>query len=152
MPSTEFMSRWKGMCVSSFESLTGMGELWGGKTPSSTSMLTVCAPLRTKYHRQLDPENSPPHARLRARYYYIAPGRDGCFRQARDLLAHHPEGGGPGDLDTQNRPYPYWSKGLDDGSGNRVGAGWNRPGTRRGISGPSGGSLRKSCGSRGGRT
>jgi len=96
-----------------FESLTGMGELWGGEEPIIHFYAHSCArlyELNTIAYWIL--EKRAHTARLRAQINQIAQvaidvsvKRGTCSLTI--LKAENR------DLDTQNRPYPYWSKGLD---------------------------------------
>jgi transcriptional regulator with XRE-family HTH domain/KaiC/GvpD/RAD55 family RecA-like ATPase len=96
-----------------FESLTGMGELWGGEEPISRFYAHSCArlyELNTIAYWIL--EKRAHTARLRAQINQIAQvaidvsvKRGTCSLTI--LKAENR------DLDTQNRPYPYWSKGLN---------------------------------------
>jgi transcriptional regulator with XRE-family HTH domain/KaiC/GvpD/RAD55 family RecA-like ATPase len=96
-----------------FESLTGMGELWGGEESILQFYSHSCArlyELNTIAYWIL--EKRAHTARLRAQINQIAQvaidvsvKRGTCSLTI--LKAENR------DLATQNRPYPYWSKGLD---------------------------------------
>ncbi|MGE5841637.1 MAG: RAD55 family ATPase, partial [Deltaproteobacteria bacterium] len=96
-----------------FESLTGMGELWGGEEPILQFYAHSCArlyELNTIVYWIL--EKRAHTARLRAQINQIAQvAVDVSVRRGTCSLtilkAENRE------LETQNRPYPYWSKGLD---------------------------------------
>lgn len=96
-----------------FESLTGMGELWGGEEPIIQFYSHSCArlyELNTIAYWIL--EKRAHTARLRAQINQIAQvAMDVSVRRgtcALTILKAENR-----DLDTQNRPYPYWSRGLD---------------------------------------
>jgi transcriptional regulator with XRE-family HTH domain/KaiC/GvpD/RAD55 family RecA-like ATPase len=96
-----------------FESLTGMGELWGGEEPIIQFYAHSCArlyELKTLAYWIL--EKRAHTARLRAQINQIAQvAIDVSVRRgtcALTILKAENR-----DLDIQNRPYPYWSKGLD---------------------------------------
>ena len=96
-----------------FESLTGMGELWGGEEPIIQFYAHSCArlyELNTIAYWIL--EKRAHTARLRAQINQIAQvAMDVSVRRgtcALTILKAENR-----DLDTQNRPYPYWSRGLD---------------------------------------
>jgi transcriptional regulator with XRE-family HTH domain len=96
-----------------FESLTGMGELWGGEEPIIQYYAHSCArlyELNTIAYWIL--EKRAHTARLRAQINQIAQvAMDVSVRRgtcALTILKAENR-----DLDTQNRPYPYWSRGLD---------------------------------------
>ena len=96
-----------------FESLTGMGELWGGEEPIIQFYAHSCArlyELTTIAYWIL--EKRAHTARLRAQINQIAQvAMDVSVRRgtcALTILKAENR-----DLDTQNRPYPYWSRGLD---------------------------------------
>ncbi len=96
-----------------FESLTGMGELWGGEEPIIQFYAHSCArlyELNTIAYWIL--EKRAHTARLRAQINQIAQvAIDVSVRRGTcSLTILKAENR---DLDTQNRPYPYWSKGLD---------------------------------------
>jgi len=96
-----------------FESLTGMGELWGGEEPIIQFYAHSCArlyELNTIAYWIL--EKRAHTARLRAQINQIAQvAMDVSVRRGTcSLTILKAENR---DLDTQNRPYPYWSKGLD---------------------------------------
>jgi transcriptional regulator with XRE-family HTH domain len=96
-----------------FESLTGMGELWGGEEPIIQFYAHSCArlyELNTIAYWIL--EKRAHTARLRAQINQIAQvAMDVSVRRgtcALTILKAENR-----DLETQNRPYPYWSRGLD---------------------------------------
>jgi len=96
-----------------FESLTGMGELWGGEEPIIQFYAHSCArlyELNTIAYWIL--EKRAHTARLRAQINQIAQvAMDVSVRRgtcALTILKAENR-----DLDTQNRPYPYWSRGMD---------------------------------------
>jgi len=96
-----------------FESLTGMGELWGGEEPIIQFYAHSCArlyELNTIAYWIL--EKRAHTARLRAQINQIAQvAMDVSVRRgtcALTILKAENR-----DLDTQNRPYPYWSRGPD---------------------------------------
>jgi transcriptional regulator with XRE-family HTH domain/KaiC/GvpD/RAD55 family RecA-like ATPase len=96
-----------------FESLTGMGELWGGEEPIIQFYAHSCArlyELNTIAYWIL--EKRAHTARLRAQINQIAQvAIDVSVRRgtcALTILKAENR-----DLDSQNRPYPYWSRGLD---------------------------------------
>jgi transcriptional regulator with XRE-family HTH domain/KaiC/GvpD/RAD55 family RecA-like ATPase len=96
-----------------FESLTGMGELWGGEEPIIQFYAHSCArlyELNTIAYWIL--EKRAHTARLRAQINQIAQvAMDVSVKRGTcSLTILKAENR---DLDTQNRPYPYWSKGLD---------------------------------------
>jgi transcriptional regulator with XRE-family HTH domain/KaiC/GvpD/RAD55 family RecA-like ATPase len=96
-----------------FESLTGMGELWGGEEPIIQFYAHSCArlyELNTIAYWIL--EKRAHTARLRAQINQIAQvAMDVSVRRGTcSLTILKAENR---DLSTQNRPYPYWSKGLD---------------------------------------
>jgi transcriptional regulator with XRE-family HTH domain/KaiC/GvpD/RAD55 family RecA-like ATPase len=96
-----------------FESLTGMGELWGGEDPIIQFYAHSCArlyELNTIAYWIL--EKRAHTARLRAQINQIAQvAMDVSVRRGTcSLTILKAENR---DLATQNRPYPYWSKGLD---------------------------------------
>jgi len=96
-----------------FESLTGMGELWGGEEPILQFYAHSCArlyELNTIAYWIL--EKRAHTARLRAQINQIAQvAIDVSVRRGTcSLTILKAENR---DLATQNRPYPYWSKGLD---------------------------------------
>jgi transcriptional regulator with XRE-family HTH domain len=96
-----------------FESLTGMGELWGGEDPILHFYAHSCArlyELNTIAYWIL--EKRAHTARLRAQINQIAQvAVDVSVRRGTCVLTILKAENR--DLDTQNRPYPYWSKGLD---------------------------------------
>jgi transcriptional regulator with XRE-family HTH domain/KaiC/GvpD/RAD55 family RecA-like ATPase len=96
-----------------FESLTGMGELWGGEEPIIQFYAHSCArlyELNTLAYWIL--EKRAHTARLRAQINQIAQvAVDVSVRRGTcSLTILKAENR---DLDTQNRPYPYWSRGLE---------------------------------------
>jgi len=96
-----------------FESLTGMGELWGGEEPIIQFYAHSCArlyELNTIAYWVL--EKRAHTARLRAQINQIAQvAMDVSVRRGTcSLTILKAENR---DLDIQNRPYPYWSRGLD---------------------------------------
>ncbi len=96
-----------------FESLTGMGELWGGEEPIIQFYAHSCArlyELNTIAYWIL--EKRAHTARLRAQINQIAQvAIDVSVRRGTcSLTILKAEKRDPA---TQNRPYPYWSKGLD---------------------------------------
>jgi transcriptional regulator with XRE-family HTH domain/KaiC/GvpD/RAD55 family RecA-like ATPase len=96
-----------------FESLTGMGELWGGEEPIIQFYAHSCArlyELNTIAYWIL--EKRAHSARLRAQINQIAQvAIDVSVRRGTcSLTILKAENR---DLATQNRPYPYWSRGLD---------------------------------------
>jgi transcriptional regulator with XRE-family HTH domain/KaiC/GvpD/RAD55 family RecA-like ATPase len=96
-----------------FESLTGMGELWGGEEPIIQFYAHSCArlyELNTIAYWIL--EKRAHTARLRAQINQIAQvAIDVSVRRGTcSLTILKAENR---DLDTQNRPYAYWSRGLE---------------------------------------
>jgi len=96
-----------------FESLTGMGELWGGEEPIIQFYAHSCArlyELNTIAYWIL--EKRAHTARLRAQINQIAQvAIDVSVRRGTcSLTILKAENR---DLGSQNRPYPYWSRGLD---------------------------------------
>ena len=96
-----------------FESLTGMGELWGGEEPIIHFYAHSCArlyELNTIAYWIL--EKRAHTTRLRAQINQIAQvAMDVSVKRGTCLLTILKAENR--DLGTQNRPYPYWSKGLD---------------------------------------
>jgi transcriptional regulator with XRE-family HTH domain/KaiC/GvpD/RAD55 family RecA-like ATPase len=96
-----------------FESLTGMGELWGGEEPIIQFYAHSCArlyELNTIAYWIL--EKRAHTARLRAQINQIAQvAMDVSVRRGTCVLTILKAENR--DLDTQNRPYPYWSRGLE---------------------------------------
>ena len=95
-----------------FESLTGMGELWGGEEPIIHFYAHSCArlyELNTIAYWIL--EKRAHTARLRAQINQIAQvAMDLSVRRGTcSLTILKAENR---DLNTQNRPYPYWSRGT----------------------------------------